>query len=316
MNYKHNVFQEARECNLSIVREFYANYPSGTQPQFVTVCDVQVPVTPLAINQVLGTEDNDSTILTTLHIQPPYRDIKHTLSRPHSTARWTRHRNRGYHQSFPYAHMTREARIWLKIVMHCFIPGLHFTECTRDRVCLVYALMMGREVNRGAILKSSMRKARVHKGRRYAFGGFITRLCLDAGVPTEALDYVPRLIADPYVVMNTREPDLQLGPILTTAERYRCDEMITATMYGLQMLSLQTGSRSATQAELDEVERRYSLNEHARALLGFSPQYFEPLDDVVPTDVEHQRVGSDVESEEEVAKGEPLTITGGEDGEE
>uniref|UniRef100_M1DNW2 Putative plant transposon protein domain-containing protein n=1 Tax=Solanum tuberosum TaxID=4113 RepID=M1DNW2_SOLTU len=79
-------------------------------------------------------------------------------------AQWTKHSGNRYHQSRPYAHMLREKHVWLKVVMNCLIPGIHYTDITRDRVCLVYALMTGTELNIGAILKSAMRKARVHKG--------------------------------------------------------------------------------------------------------------------------------------------------------
>ncbi|KAK4731410.1 hypothetical protein R3W88_024398 [Solanum pinnatisectum] len=55
--------------------------------------------------------------------------------------------------------MLQETRVWLKVVMNCLIPCLHYTDITRDRVCLVYALMTGMEINIGAIIKSSIRKA-------------------------------------------------------------------------------------------------------------------------------------------------------------
>ncbi|KAG5610947.1 hypothetical protein H5410_022228 [Solanum commersonii] len=41
--------------------------------------------------------------------------------------------------------------------------GLHFIEVTRDRVCLAYALMKDLSINVGAVLKSSMQKANVHR---------------------------------------------------------------------------------------------------------------------------------------------------------
>ena len=58
----------------------------------------------------------------------------------------------------------QEGSIWLKMVMNCLIPGLHCTDITRDRVCLVYALMTNSKLNIGAIIKSTMQKFRVHKG--------------------------------------------------------------------------------------------------------------------------------------------------------
>lgn len=78
------------------------------------------------------------------------------------------------------------------------------------------------------------------------------------------------------------------GPIsivvFTTAERYQLDELITTCMFGLEMLCHTTGGRPSIAKELDEVERRYPLNEHAMAVLGFRLLFFEPYDDDVPTD--------------------------------
>uniref|UniRef100_M1DIP7 Putative plant transposon protein domain-containing protein n=1 Tax=Solanum tuberosum TaxID=4113 RepID=M1DIP7_SOLTU len=160
------IFQDPSECNVSVVREFYSNWKPDARSHFVTVRGVEVSLTPSAINQILGTADAPSDVLTGININPPYQQIRHALCGEQSTAKWIRHGHRGYHQSYPYAHINREARVWLKIVMNCLIPGLHFTDVTRDRVCLVYALIKDLPINVGAVLKSSMRKARVHRGRR------------------------------------------------------------------------------------------------------------------------------------------------------
>lgn len=47
---------------------------------------------------------------------------------------------------------------------HCMIPGLHYTNITQDRECLVYALMTPTELNIRAVLKSAMGKSRFIKG--------------------------------------------------------------------------------------------------------------------------------------------------------
>ncbi|MCD7467891.1 hypothetical protein HAX54_005587 [Datura stramonium] len=43
--------------------------------------------------------------------------------------------------------MSREARVWLKIVCACLLPGKHVTYVTRERVCLFYALMTRMPIN-------------------------------------------------------------------------------------------------------------------------------------------------------------------------
>lgn len=67
--------------------------------------------------------------------------------------------------------MNREARVWIKIIMHAIFLGMHFIEITRDRVCFVYVFMTGVELNIRTIYKASMRKARAHQGHWYPFGG-------------------------------------------------------------------------------------------------------------------------------------------------
>lgn len=88
----------------------------------------------------------------------------------------------------------------------------------------MYALMMRLELNIGMVLKSAMRKARAHKGRRYVFGGIIIELCIRASVLME----------------------VAMHPILTTAQRSHWDEMIMARMFGLEMLRHTTSHRPST----------------------------------------------------------------------
>jgi len=163
--------------------------------------------------------------------------------------------------------MNRKARVWLKIIMNCFIPGLHYTEVTRDRVCLVYALMKDVPISIGAVLKSAMRKARVHRGRRYVFGGLITNLCRRAGLPNESVDYMAPLFTTPLDVTKTKGPENMHGPTLTTAERNMRDDLIIARMFGLEMLRHKNGCHASTEA-----------------LLGLGPAFLEPIWDDVRTD--------------------------------
>lgn len=132
-------------------------------------------ISPVAINAILGTLDVPSSLFTEHHIRLPYQPIRHTLVGPTSIAKWIRHSYRGYYHAFLFSHMNRETRVWTKIIMYSFIPGLYYTEITQDKVCLVYALMTGAVVNIRVVFKSSMRKARVHKGHRYAFRSLITK---------------------------------------------------------------------------------------------------------------------------------------------
>ncbi|KAH0669439.1 hypothetical protein KY285_025463 [Solanum tuberosum] len=294
------VIAEPEGCNLHMVREFYANWAPEARSHYVTVRGRNVPITPTGITDILCTpQDTDPLVLTGLIIRPPYQAIRHILCGPQSMAQWTKHNGKKYHQSLPYAHIFRETRVWLKVVMNYLIPGLHYTDITCDRVCLVYALMTGMELNIGAIMKSSMRKARVHKGHKYAFGGLITKLCRAADVPEENIDYMAPLYPAPVDITRTKGLDTEFGLTLTTAERHRRDELIMARMYGLEMLRHQNDCHDSTDMQLDEVERRYPLNDHARALLGIGPEFWEPIENDIPTDEENMHTVSNVDSDSE-----------------
>uniref|UniRef100_M1DBX8 Uncharacterized protein n=1 Tax=Solanum tuberosum TaxID=4113 RepID=M1DBX8_SOLTU len=183
--------------------------------------------------------------------------------------------------------------------MNCLISGFHYTDITRDRLCLVYALMIGTELNIQAIVKSAMCKARVHKGNMYAFGGLITKMCRAAGVPEEHLDYMAPLYPASVDITRTKGHDTEFGPTLTTVERHRRNELIMVSMYGLEMLRHQNCCHASTDMQLGEVAMCYPLNDHAKALLGICPAFCEPVDNDIPTDEEHARTSSDVDSNSE-----------------
>ncbi|KAG5605137.1 hypothetical protein H5410_026629 [Solanum commersonii] len=129
-------------------------------------------------------------------------------------------------------------------------------------------------------------RARVHKGHRYAFGGLNTRTCRAAGVPKENVDYMAPLFPAPVDITRTKGPDTEFVPTFTTAERHRRDELIMARMYGLEILCHQNGCLASTNMQLGDVERRYPLNAHAKALLGIGPEFHEPVDNDISTNEE------------------------------
>ncbi|MCD9642045.1 hypothetical protein HAX54_028635 [Datura stramonium] len=111
-------------------------------------------------------------------------------------ARWALHQQYGYHVSFPYAHISRKARIWLIKFCGCLVPEKLVTHVMRERVCLVYAFMIGMLVNVGVIIKDVLRRERVKKGERFSFGGLLTRFLRGNQINKEMVDYRPRY--DPH----------------------------------------------------------------------------------------------------------------------
>ncbi|KAH0636583.1 hypothetical protein KY290_037008 [Solanum tuberosum] len=75
-----------------------------------------------------------------------------------------------------------------------------------------------------------------------------------------------------------------------------------ARIYGLDMLHHQNGYRVSTDVQVGDIERKYPLNAHAKALLGICPAFYESIGNEIPTDEERLHTSSDVEfdSNEEV----------------
>ncbi|KAG5631731.1 hypothetical protein H5410_003448 [Solanum commersonii] len=152
------------------------------------------------------------------------------------------------------------------------------------------------ELNIRTVLKSAMRKAWIHKGHKYAFGGLITKMCRPAGDPEENVDYMSPLFPTPVISLEPRGSTLSLGQLSPLLERHRRNELIMARMYGLEMLCHQNGCLASTDMQLGEVESCYPLNDHDMALLGIGPEFREPVDNDIPIDEERLRTSLDMES--------------------
>uniref|UniRef100_M1E0J2 Uncharacterized protein n=1 Tax=Solanum tuberosum TaxID=4113 RepID=M1E0J2_SOLTU len=105
------------------------------------------------------------------------------------------------------------------------------------------------------------------------------------------------LFQAPVDIKKTKGPDNEFGPPLITSESHHRDELIMANMYGLEMLHHQNGCRVSTEEQLGQVERKYPLNAHAKALLGIGPEFHEHVDDDIPTNEDRLRTGSNVDSD-------------------
>ncbi|KAG5568431.1 hypothetical protein H5410_064554 [Solanum commersonii] len=156
-------------------------------------------------------------------------DIVGTITNtdPLSMVKLTKHIAKRFHQYLHYVHMSKEAQL-----------------------------------NIGAMLKSTMRKARVHKGHNYSFGG----------LPGKSWDYTAPFFPAPV-------------------------DLIMAHMYELEMLRHQNKCLASIEERLGEVERRYPLNVLTKVFLGISLEFHELMDNDVPTDEERMRTGSDVDSD-------------------
>lgn len=160
---------------MHLIREFYADWDLKDLDSEKIRGQV-VTFSAYDLNAILGTPKADSLKLRQLNITLPYTNITHLLCSNRSIVRWIHHREGGYHMTFLYVQMNRKARMWLKIIYLCLIIGKDMTEVTRDRVCLIYALMQeGFRINMGAVIISAMKNALFHQGCKYGFGGLLTQ---------------------------------------------------------------------------------------------------------------------------------------------
>ncbi|KAH0679034.1 hypothetical protein KY284_020119 [Solanum tuberosum] len=182
------IFENPGDCNLTLVREFYANWLTETKYKTMLVRGKDVRFSARILNELLGTPNCDPDEFNGLKDKPPYRDIRLTLCGVDSTARWERSKDTRRHNTLHFANFNQVARVWLKIVCSVLLPAKHLTEVTRDRVVLVYMLMKGMPINVGLILRQNMMKFRNNMRWRFYYGGLITRFLRGEGIEEEAVD--------------------------------------------------------------------------------------------------------------------------------
>lgn len=289
------IFRDMGECNLDLTREFYANWSPNTTGNEVKIRGQVLQLTADWINSFLGLPSVDTAPYKELYSRPPYRAIRHTLCGSRSMARWGRHKETGRHNTFPYAPLNREARIWMRIVNSCLIPGTQYTKISRDRVCLVYSLMTNVPINFGAIIRSTMRKARLHSRSYFTFGNLLTAMLRKEDIEEEPADH--KLPHTPKKVDLTKVKDAETthGVNLTTAERHARDESFFRHLYGMTRFTMMSGGRIPTAEELQQLDHDYPMNRHAREMCGVGVYFEEPLDDDVPTDDDRRLPDSDAE---------------------
>ncbi|MCD7462603.1 hypothetical protein HAX54_048890 [Datura stramonium] len=182
---------------------------------------------PKALNRLLGTPNVDPQPFVDLVKKPPYRNIRHNLYGPNSVAWWTCHQQLGYHVSLPYAHLSREARVWLKIVCACLVPGKHVTYVIRERVFLVYALMTGIPINVGVLIKNVLKRAKLR------IWGSLDPIMRGHDIEEEEADYRPTYDPRRVDVTKTKEPKGINSLFLAVNERNaRIDNMLSHLYIG------------------------------------------------------------------------------------
>uniref|UniRef100_M1E149 Putative plant transposon protein domain-containing protein n=1 Tax=Solanum tuberosum TaxID=4113 RepID=M1E149_SOLTU len=277
------IFDNRGDFNLTLVREFYANWLTGMKYKTLPVREKDVKFSAQILNELLGTPNCDPDEFNNLKDKPPYMDIRHSLCGVDSTAMWERSKDTGRHNTLNFANFNQVSRVWLKIVYSVLLPAKHLTEVTRDRVVLVYMLMKGMPINVGAILRQNMMKFRNNLRWRFCYGGLITYFLRAEGIEEKAVDmtvaYHPDLTSKLVDVTRTKALDMSHGHVLFAQERHARDDNIMARMFGMEELHLQIGGHPVTDAEMETMAERYPLTESASFLCRTGPAFLEPLDD-------------------------------------
>lgn len=99
------------------------------------------------------------------------------------------------------------------------------------------------DLNVSAIIFSALRKAKYLEGRRYGFGGQLTRFLKKQGVPEKEVYYRPPVCHSPLDFSRTKVPTLR-GVNLTMPEHQAQNNEIIARIYALTMFQLKIGGAS------------------------------------------------------------------------
>ncbi|PHT58389.1 hypothetical protein CQW23_00752 [Capsicum baccatum] len=143
-------------------------------------------------------------------------------------------------------------------------------------------------INIGKIIRSTMRKSRLHKRSHFTFGNLLTAILRKEDIEEEPTDH--KLPHNPKKVDLTKVKDAETthGVNLTTAERHARDESFFRHLYGMTRFTMMSG-------ELQQLNYDYPMNENVRAMCGVGVYFEEPLKDDVPTDDDSRMPDSDVE---------------------
>ncbi|MCE3051874.1 hypothetical protein HAX54_051093, partial [Datura stramonium] len=116
------------------------------------------------------------------------------------------------------------------------VPGKHVTHVTRERVFLVYALMVGMPVKVGVIIKNVLGRVEVKKGQSFGCGSLLTRFLRGHEIEEEEENYKPRYEPKGIDLTKTKYTEGVHGLILSFNERNARIGNMLSHLYNMQML--------------------------------------------------------------------------------
>ncbi|KAG5581212.1 hypothetical protein H5410_051839 [Solanum commersonii] len=147
------IFHNPGDCNLTLVREFYANWLTETKYKIVPVRGKDVKFSARILNELLGTPNYDPDEFNSLKDKLPYRDIRHILCGVDSTARWERSKDTRRHNALYFANFNQVAReqfeveIMLRGLIIHFLRAKGIEEETVDMTVAYHPNLMGKLVD-------------------------------------------------------------------------------------------------------------------------------------------------------------------------
>ncbi|MCD7453968.1 hypothetical protein HAX54_022832 [Datura stramonium] len=113
-----------------------------------------------------------------------------------------------YHSTLSFGYFQKDAKMWLKILSLRLTHGHHLTSVTRDKVGVLYMLMIGKLVNVGYLMKSLIKEAYKNKSRWMFSVNVLTQVLRNEGIDEDPRDHMLLVITKCVDVIRVKDPDV------------------------------------------------------------------------------------------------------------
>ena len=166
---------------VTIVREFYANYPEKSQDDKILVRGQEVVCNVQAINAYFGLPTlprGEDAFLEFLKTKPSNDSLVSELCAPNTV--WEGKRSAKTYIKTKC--LLKEAKIWYHFLVSRLMPTSHTSDITADRLILLYGLVKGIKFDIGSVLMNEIHNSATTDKYALFFPSLITSLCKHAGV--------------------------------------------------------------------------------------------------------------------------------------
>ncbi|KAH0644731.1 hypothetical protein KY284_032615 [Solanum tuberosum] len=219
------IFENLGDCNLTLVREFYANWLTETKYKTVPIRGKDVKFSARILNELLGTPNCDHDEFNNLKDKLSYRDIRHALCGVDLTARWEQSKDTGRHNTLNFANFNQatrkqfEVEILLRGLITRFLREEGIEEETMDMTVAYHPDLTGKlvdvtrtkalDTSHGPVLSAPERQARDDNVMARMFGMAELQLRI-GGHPVT--DEEMETLADRYLLIESAAFLCRSGP--------------------------------------------------------------------------------------------------------